>query len=172
MDINQDSNMQKDFLNAINKNQISQIEELLKQGLNPNFHEDFRGNSPLHNVRSLEAAKLLLNYNADVNALNKKQQSPIFFARSFEIVELFVEKGANVNQLDRNKRTVLHSARNLKLARFLINAGAKPCLKDAKNISLLDLLKAKREFYSYFDDEDIESSEELIKYISSLCPHL
>lgn len=76
---------------------------LLAHGVDPDCRMGQNGNTPLMQAASdgdLWAIKILLEFNADPNALNAKQENPLGFATSWEqldSVRLLVAAGAVIN---------------------------------------------------------------------------
>eukprot|EP01063_Lacrimia_lanifica_P026702 TRINITY_DN3641_c0_g1_i1.p1 TRINITY_DN3641_c0_g1~~TRINITY_DN3641_c0_g1_i1.p1 ORF type:complete len:610 (+),score=112.37 TRINITY_DN3641_c0_g1_i1:67-1896(+) len=110
---------------------------LLKSGADPSKGTDDLGGTALHcllmtNTNSTErngsngaihdslqtpldldvaTAKLLIEAGADVNAVDKMNQTPVFSAlRTVELASLLLEKGAKVNVKDKKQQTPLHVA--------------------------------------------------------------
>jgi cytochrome c len=71
--------------------------------------------TPLHmaiETNHVEAARLLLDLGADVNALDYRKKGPLHYAAGVgivELVELLLERGANPNSLDTFGENALHS---------------------------------------------------------------
>ncbi|CAO3639521.1 unnamed protein product [Cunninghamella echinulata] len=97
--------------------------KLLEAGANPNIHKESTGDTPLHlaiATGNMDMIKLLLKYNADVNAVNNKLRTPMHQAisisllkstRSFRVERLLLKTGLiNINALDILGRTPLHLA--------------------------------------------------------------
>lgn len=67
-------------------------------------------------VKRLQIVIRLLEYGANIDALNDIEQTPLFVAQSnwrvnnLEVVKYLVEHGANVNHIARSKEAVLHLA--------------------------------------------------------------
>ena len=97
-------------------------------------NDDF-GMTPLFNVTA-EAASLLIEKGADVNARAKKGMTPLTWAVYWdqkEKAELLISKGANVNAKDDDGKTALHVAANwgkTEFVRLLISKGADVNAKD------------------------------------------
>lgn len=90
------------LLEAVIKEDVPQVLELLAEGTDPNSGDGL--NNPLLQIAAANgniqiAANFILN-GADVNRLNRAGQSPLAFAARFghtDIVELLIEWGADVN---------------------------------------------------------------------------
>lgn len=105
--------------------------------------------TPLHLVKNLSTAKLLIEKGANVNIVDKHGNTPLHLVRHFPIAKILVEKGANVNAINSNGSTPLHLAQNFAIAKFLIEKGANPNSTNnegytpfhlALNISIAELL--------------------------------
>ena len=69
---------------AVAGNHYQTVEVLLKLGADANCHNEY-GNTPLHKAmitghKNIDIINLLLNFRADMSALNYYRQTPIFFA--------------------------------------------------------------------------------------------
>ena len=69
---------------AIKRNDIEKIKELIDGGTNVNIRNKC-GSTPLHRVKSYEAAKLLLEHGADANAKNEDEKTPLHYVRCYTI---------------------------------------------------------------------------------------
>ena len=89
---------------------------------------------------NLEAVRILLDANANVNTKDKYNRTPLLMIdenieeNTAEIVRLLIQKGADVNvQTKSEKSSVLMFAcddNNLEIVKMLLEAGANPNLKD------------------------------------------
>ena len=85
---------------AVRNGNVFFVKELLDLGANPNTC----ANSPLFNACFLEIAglddvamlKLLLKYEANVNATDDYGKTPVFYVQSYTAAELLVNNGADV----------------------------------------------------------------------------
>lgn len=110
---------------------VYQIENILKQGIDPNFLDTDKRSSLHHLVfnsnnldSSKELAHLLLKYGCKINGLDKFDRSPIFYCfcdieehestdplEKVEILQILINhKDINLNLVDVFKRTILHYA--------------------------------------------------------------
>lgn len=67
------------FLLAVKLGKLAIVEQLLKMRANPNEQTKHEGHSGLHLAAQLgffDIFKLLIEYDADVNILNKKKETP------------------------------------------------------------------------------------------------
>jgi len=95
---------------AIDEPNIVKI--LLERGANV-FAKNSTGWTALHYAAiygRIEAMKLLLEFNAEINATDKSKETPLMKVVSVKIVKIFLERGADVNTKDSDGRTVLHFA--------------------------------------------------------------
>ena len=108
------------------------------------------GSSPLHwavAFRSFDAARLLIDAEADVNATTDNGYTPLHWAsvgESTKMVRLLVNHGADVNAVGRDGATPLHGAARkgrLAIAKTLVAAGADPNLPTHKGTLPADLAK-------------------------------
>jgi ankyrin repeat protein len=107
------------------------------------------GNTALHLVVKgwgvTNAVKLLLEANADVNAVNGLGETPLMLCRDVSVAELLVKNGANVDAADLSGRTALMrgctgygSDSHLKV-KLLLNAKANPDIQDNEGNNVLIL---------------------------------
>lgn len=116
------------------------LELILKQYrlIDWSLHITYGGNHPLHwpsfNGRC-DVVKLLLDYGADPNSINREQETPLHsacYGNRIEIAKLLIEYGANVNAKDRDGETPLQAItiskqnknNKIPLAKLLIANGA------------------------------------------------
>lgn len=120
---------------AAEKNDITQVEELLAQGVNVDIR-DSENATPLHFVSKkniyeshLKVAELLLKSGADINAKDAEGRSPLFHLVdncSLKMLELFLNFKANVNEVSYNGNNILFSAvqnKHTAVTKFLIDLG-------------------------------------------------
>ena len=83
---------------------------LLNAGLNPNVW-DGNGNSPLHLVEDIGTLRLLLEFGADVEALNHAGATPFLMAAKrsdVRIMKALIDEGADIHARDKNGNGALH----------------------------------------------------------------
>ena len=74
---------------------------------------------------AVKNVKSLIDQRADVNTLDKKNNTPLHYANSNkEIVQILIDAGADVNAKGENDSTPLHYAKTKEVAQTLIDAGA------------------------------------------------
>jgi ankyrin repeat protein len=122
------------------------------------------GWTPLHLAAFFgksEAARLLLNKGAEVNArsTNAMENMPLHAAaagRHVDVVKLLIERGASANARQHGGWTPLHSAAqngDLEIARTLVDAGADVQTRADNNQTALDLAltKAQQAMVDYLE---------------------
>ena len=116
---------------AARGNHMEVAEFLLEAGIDVDLTSGSYGFfTPLHDARSPEFAKLLLDAGANPDAENKYKQTPLTLAASFgmiDIVKLMIAAGANVNHTSGYGYTPLNQAAErgeVEVATALIEAGA------------------------------------------------
>lgn len=97
------------------------VKILLEHGFDVNKKDGDDLESPLHAICSngcstsstLEIARLLIAYGADLQACNSDGQTALHKAgnnRTANLIQLLLEKGSNINARDQHQRTPLHQA--------------------------------------------------------------
>jgi len=153
-----------DLLTSTKIGNITQVEDSLLAGANPNYQDD-KGMSPLLLATyngNFDIVKLLINANANVNinivcnSLNllpeeiiKYKDTPLSLAVSqghLSIASFLIKKGANLNAHNNLNRTALLLAvqsGNIEMVRILLNAGANLNEKSGldKNTPLIEAVK-------------------------------
>lgn len=87
--------------------------------------QDFKGNTPLHNVaanKNRNLAILLLNAKANVNAVNKEGKTPLFNAvgrQDAPMIELLLKNGADKTVADKKGKTAKDYATNAAIKKLL-----------------------------------------------------
>lgn len=126
------------FYFAIIKGDISQVESLLQNGIDPNIRDEY-GDTPLHVASRwghVEIVKLLLNYGADPYSENVYGNTPLHIA-AFEgkakVIEEFLIRGIDPDIRNNNGNTPLHEAScrgNIEAIKVLLDYGANPNVKN------------------------------------------
>ena len=80
--------------------------------------------TPLHAVKDVKLAKLLISRGADVHARNYGEDTPLHRAASAEITRLLIGAGAKANVRNKDGATPLHYVVDVPSAKLLIAAGA------------------------------------------------
>ena len=85
---------------AARRDNLGRMERLLAKGASPETR-DLWSQTALHNVRSLDGARLLIAYHADVNATNRSGMTPLHLhVENAAIVDELVNHGAKVDAED------------------------------------------------------------------------
>ena len=72
----------------------------------------------------LKLTKLLIEYNADINAKNRDDETLLLQTKNVEMAKLLIENGADVNARNRDDETPLHRTKEIEMAKLLIGNGA------------------------------------------------
>lgn len=122
------------LIQAVIKEDIELVQELLERGADVNFQDEDGGWTPLHNaVQSgrKDIVDLLLLSGADPCRRKKNGATPFIIAGlegNVELLQLLLSKGANVNESDENGFTAFMEAASygkVDALRFLYEKGAK-----------------------------------------------
>ena len=106
--------MDNSLYKACEEAQIETVRELLKQGANPNTHNEEENKlAPLHISKNTEITQLLISYGADLNITDRNGNTPLHLAslyRTFNLEKMtqLLNQGANLNALNNSKYTALH----------------------------------------------------------------
>jgi ankyrin repeat protein len=143
---------------AAKAGQTATVELLLKSRATTNAQATLLDYTPLHYVSEInnqeqanQIIKLLLNYGADINAINKGKETPLYHAldkRRIDIAALLLRNGADVNiQQGPFKCTPLHlvlecmpEPNKKKLITLLLAHGADLALQDYQRKTPLQLI--------------------------------
>ncbi|XP_033209944.1 ankyrin-1-like [Belonocnema kinseyi] len=144
---------------------------LLKKGASVNYHDEFQGFTPLHYAASIneflpEIVRLLLDYGADVNAVDRKDATPIFYARNEMILEILINSGANVNYVSTSETFFTP------LSEKIINSSlgcVEVLLKNGADINIRNSDgKTVVETRSHWTYKNIEILETIINHMSDI----
>ena len=161
--------LNRKLLMAAENNKTEEIIELLKQGVDVNYHS--YGQTPLHRAcwnNNLEIAKLLIESNADINLADKNGWTSLYAAcwnNSKDMAKLLIEHKADINLADNDGWTPLHVAcwNNSKdAAKLLIENKADIGCKNKNGKTALDT--ANEDGYSEIA-EIIEQEQERRKFM-------
>jgi ankyrin repeat protein len=121
----------KEFFKAIEDDEISNVEALLRKDPRLIEAQDETKNNPLFFAISKEMVELLITYGANINARNLYGRTPLHSLASYQngrdMVELLISKGADVNVIDNQNSTPLHRAVDLgriDTVKLLLSSGA------------------------------------------------
>ena len=113
---------------AIAKNNLDVLEELIEHSDQP-FGPNGAARTALIGIPSYEAAKLLMDLGADVNAIGDSGESALHFVSDIEIAKLLIDMGLNANARTERGNNPLHcyyedTPGNLDILAYLIESGA------------------------------------------------
>jgi len=135
---------------------VQALKILLLRGENISQVEDGIGQTALHvaaDYGNLRAAKVLIEFNAPINAQTFDGDTPLHVATysdSVEVVELLLSRGADVQLCNDNESTALHIAAgsgHLDSVRALVNTGANVNALDKNFRSPLHLAAGPHQYY-------------------------
>ncbi|KAK4873622.1 hypothetical protein RN001_012982 [Aquatica leii] len=122
------------FLNAVNNQNITELDYCIASGVNPNCVSAEDGNTALHiaaeNNNLRIAVKLLAIPNINIEIKNRFGYPPLHIALQFNtyrMLKMLLKNNANVNSTDRCDNTALHVAarsHSIWLAQILMKHGA------------------------------------------------
>jgi hypothetical protein len=144
------------LLVAAKCNLVQVLQILLLRGEDVGQVDEKFGQTALHvaafSSENAEAAKVLTEFNAPINARTKYGNTPLHFADSVEMIEFLLSRGADVRLRNTDGETALHIAAyggRPDIVRALINAGANVNALDKKHFwSPLHLAANPRLYYS------------------------
>lgn len=99
------------LLDASISGNIAEIRELLSKGANVNYPDQELGDRPLHRAAMegrVEAARVLIENHADVNAADNLGSRPLHWAAddgNMDMIRLLVESGAQAHALNSHNQT-------------------------------------------------------------------
>lgn len=128
---------------AIEKEKLDELRELLSQGLSADLTAP-DGRTPLMTALMFgqkDAAKLLLEHGADVNARGPAGDSVLHFAATFSpgAIRLLLKAGADVKAVNDEGESALMVTSSVKGATALLEGGADPNHHRNDGLGLLDL---------------------------------
>jgi ankyrin repeat protein len=115
---------------------------LLERGANPNVTTYLTKMTPLHLASCAEAARLLIQYGANIEARDVDGRTPLHHAAMdchSDVAQALIEAGADVNARSADGQTPLHEASCRKVAELLIKAGANTGARDKYGKTPLDI---------------------------------
>ncbi len=140
------NNLNNQLIEAIDGNNVKQVNKLLEQGANPNTpYYSYR--IPLHLATEnnfITIVQLLLDKGADPNITDITGGTPLRAAAGLNlpaIGQLLLDKGANPNAIAKDGSTPLHSAASNgsnEMVHTLLQAGVNPLIKDDEGKTALD----------------------------------
>lgn len=154
------------FLKAVERNEVLQVEYMLKKNKMLIHTKDGNKNPPLLFAKSTEMIELLTNFGADVNSKNKFGRTALHrlacIPNMKESIALLISKGADVNARDNGEATPIHDAVDRgysDIVEFLISKGADVNVRDKSGTT--PLMTALDELP---DDEGIPIADLLRKH--------
>jgi ankyrin repeat protein len=157
------------FMYAVLYSSVAKLEQLLKQGADPNKRNDGNATALIWAATDLEKTRVLLDHGADVNARSSDLRTPLMIAArrpdNTAVVKLLLDRGANPNPnahpfTESSPLIEAATAGNAATMELLLARGAdakaagEPALKMAvttqcsKCLSLLVAKKLDKEAYS------------------------
>jgi hypothetical protein len=151
---------------------VEDVEDLLRRGKNVNSKKLLTGNTPLHIAvenSDENMVKLLIEYDADIEALNNKGQLPLHLLmeglpdeeESKAIIKQFIENGIDIDIQDKRGNTLLHllmmdcpNEDELVIIKFLLENSADVKVKNKKGKTPIDVAREE------YEDELVELLEE------------
>src|SRR5262249_39795751 len=89
------------FMYAVLYTDAATLERLLKQGADPNKHNDANATALMWAAVDLDKTRVLLDHGADVNARSNDLRTPLIIAATrqgnLQTVKLLLDRGANAN---------------------------------------------------------------------------
>ena len=122
---------------AVKKDDVKRVSRIVFNNPNLVNSRTQYGRTPLHYVRTVKMARLLLDHDADVNAQSKTEEVPLHYARTAEMVQLLLDHGADVHARDQYGRTPLHYENSVEEAQILLDHGADINAQDKEGQTLL-----------------------------------
>ncbi|KAK0212312.1 ankyrin repeat-containing domain protein [Desarmillaria ectypa] len=118
---------------AVEADAVDVIRALLQKKTNVGALDKY-GRTPLHMVKSVAAAQVLINFGANVYARRHavpEGYMPLHVAPSGEIAELLIQNGALIDAVANDSDTPLHTAESADVVRVLGRYGADPLAQDS-----------------------------------------
>ena len=115
-----------DLFSILQANDVDKLARLLDQGFDANA-KDVDGLSLLFHAVSSDnvyAAKILLNFGANVNDFDPDGDSLLQCSKSCGMCKILVENGAHLNEVSKSGLTALGSTSQVDIAKCLIELGA------------------------------------------------
>jgi len=122
--------------------QIAECEERMKEQESV-IQKNEKGLTPLHEAKSVEEAKALLEKGAEVNVRDRYDRTPLHLAVYLgkkELAELLIHNRADLNAKDKDGKTPLHYAvdkNNKELTELLLDMGAHINVKNNNSFTPL-----------------------------------
>lgn len=140
--MNKTKQQSRALIEATLRNDVAEIRRLLAEGTDADSRDSEHGETALMLARSEEAAKLLLDSGADVNARDVVYGRTPFLATGQRIL---LDRGADINATDNAGQTALMyavRAADIEGVRQLIERGANVNVQDEEGETALSLAQA------------------------------
>jgi len=162
---------------AIRHNLIERIRKRLINGYDTNYTFTGADGNCLHYAiinQKFEIVKLLLDYGANINFKNRRQDSALIMAIEYYpiIVEYLISRGSDINTQNINGETPLIIAaerRNIDVIMLLIRSGCNPKIRDCDNKTFIDYMKEDYNLIDEIEDHGVYGDENrLIQFIHEI----
>jgi hypothetical protein len=176
--------MRIDLLDAVEKDNVSEVNRLIDSGADPNAGVNIHGNLPLHWAAihgAGDAAKALIRRGADINAKNNSGSTPLLVSvlnSHSSVAHVLIDNGADVNAEDKNGYTPLMVAiykNNVDLAEYLIKKGADVNAVNKEGNNALKLAKKNDKIIEFLilngaDVGKATINKMLVEYVVDMAP--
>jgi ankyrin repeat protein len=160
------------LINAASSEDAAPLQVLLEMGADPNQRSSYKspvdkrfeeGFTPILYARTVQAASMLIDRGADVNAASAAGTTALMRARTVPLAKLLLEAGANINAVNGAGTSALMFAANrgdAEVVEFLLTQGADPALRQhyrrgKKTYSALRLAEEGLATWSKFTPEEL-----------------
>lgn len=154
-------NRMLEALNADDPDQFNdELKAALDAGANPNLELGFvvaGTHFPLHEAKTAEHSRLLIEHGADVHAIDGALTTPLHGARSAEQAEVLLAAGADPNARDWRERTPLHNTSEPGVVEVLLDHGAYQFARDS------DGVRADQRYLQQWEAEEKERRDEFVQ---------
>lgn len=99
--------------------------------------KEYKGRTALHFAKNVAMTRLLLEHGADANIKDSRGNTALHHAVDVATMTLLLDHGANVNAKDSHQATALHCARDVVTIRLLLERGADVDARDSSGKTAL-----------------------------------